>query len=64
MYKLLFSKVAEKDAAKLKSANLAGKCQKLFEIIARNPFENPPSFEKLTGNLSGFCSRRMFSFIT
>lgn len=59
MYKILFSKAAQKDVLKLKNANLAEKCKKLLEIMSHNPFENPPPFEKLVGDLSGFISRRI-----
>lgn len=58
-YKILYSKLALKDAKKLSSANLAKKAQELIKIIKQNPFENPPPYEKLVGNLSGSYSRRI-----
>lgn len=58
-YKILYSKLALKDAKKLSSANLATNAKKLMEIIKKNPFQNPPPYEKLVGNLSGSYSRRI-----
>lgn len=58
-YKVLYSKFALKDAKKLSAANLANKAKKLIEIIKKNPFQNPPPYEKLVGNLSGSYSRRI-----
>jgi len=58
-YKILYSKLALKDAKKLSSANLDIKAKELIEIIKKNPFENPPPYEKLVGNLSGAYSRRI-----
>jgi len=58
-YKILYSKFALKDAKKLSSVNLAIKAQELIEIIKKNPFQNPPPYEKLVGNLSGLYSRRI-----
>ena len=59
MYKLLFSKLAQKDATKLKSAKLDAKCKELLEVIAIDPFTKIPPFEKLVGDLKGFYSRRI-----
>lgn len=59
MYKVLFSKDALNDAAKLKQSNLAGKCQKLIEVLERDPFATLPPYEKLLGDLKGFYSRRI-----
>lgn len=59
MYKLLFSKAAQKDAKKLKAANLHEKCQDLLTLIARNPYASIPPYEKLIGDLRGFYSRRI-----
>ncbi len=58
-YKILYSKLALKDAIKLSSANLDLKAKELIEIIRSNPFQNPPPYEKLVGNLSGADSRRI-----
>ncbi len=59
MYKILFSKDALKDAAKLKQSNLAAKCQKLIEVVEQDPFATLPPYEKLLGELKGFYSRRI-----
>jgi Txe/YoeB family toxin of toxin-antitoxin system len=58
-YKILYSKLALKDAKKLTSANLDKKAKELIETIRKDPFQNPPPFEKLVGNLSGSYSRRI-----
>lgn len=58
-YKILYSKLAQKDAKKLSSANLVSKAKKLIEIIKDNPFLIPPPYEKLVGNLDGTYSRRI-----
>lgn len=58
-YKILYSKLALKDAKKLFSNNLSEKVKVLIEILKKNPFENPPPYEKLVGNLSGVYSRRI-----
>lgn len=58
-YKVLFSKAAQKDAKKLKAAHLDKKAKALIEILRDNPFQNPPSYEKLVGNLEGVYSRRI-----
>jgi len=58
-YTILYSKLALKDAKKLSSANLDVKAKELIEIIKKNPFENPPPYEKLVGNLNGAYSRRI-----
>ena len=58
-YKILYSKLALKDAKKLTSSNLSEKAKILIEILKKNPFENPPPYEKLVGNLTGIYSRRI-----
>ncbi len=58
-YKILYSKPALKDAKKLSNAGLASKAQSLIEILKKNPFQNPPPYEKLVGNLKGAYSRRI-----
>jgi len=58
-YTILYGKLALKDAKKLSSANLDIKAKELIEIIKKNPFENPPPYEKLVGNLNGAYSRRI-----
>lgn len=59
MYKVLFTKNAQKDIEKLKSAGLSEKAKQLIEIIKLNPYTTPPSYEKLVGDLSGAYSRRI-----
>ena len=58
-YKVLYNKFALKDAKKLSSVNLDIKAKKLIEIIKKNPFQNPPPYEKLVGKLNGAYSRRI-----
>ena len=58
-YKVIYSKQALKDAKKLSSASLDKKAKELIELIKNNPFQKPPPYEKLVGNLSGSFSRRI-----
>ena len=58
-YKVFLTKAAQKDLQKIKAAGLSGKAKDLAEIISKNPFQNPPRFEKLLGDLDGFYSRRI-----
>jgi len=58
-WELVFTKYAQKDAKKLTHAGLKSKAQKLLEIISENPFQNPPPYEKLIGDLAGAYSRRI-----
>lgn len=59
MWLVKLSKRAVKDKALLKSAGLDKKAKQLLEVLIFNPFQNPPSYEKLVGDLSGFYSRRI-----
>lgn len=59
MYIIRFSKQADKDKKLLKGAGLELKTKKLLNIIVQNPFQNPPPYEGLVGNLTGFYSRRI-----
>lgn len=59
MYLIKFSKQAEKDKKMLKGAGLERKAKDLLNIIAEDPFRNPPPYEGLVGNLNGFYSRRI-----
>ena len=59
MYIIRFSKQDDKDKKLLKGAGLVSKAKKLLDIIAENPFRNPPPYEGLVGNLSGYYSRRI-----
>lgn len=56
---LLYTREALKDAKKLKRSGLKGKAQALLEVLARDPFANPPPYEKLVGDLAGAYSRRI-----
>ncbi len=58
-YLLVFTKQAQKDAKKLASAGLKPKAQSLLDILANDPFQNPPPYEKLIGDLAGAYSRRI-----
>ena len=58
-YTLKFTKHALKDAKKLESAKLKSKAIKILDILKQNPFQNPPSYEKLIGDLEGMYSRRI-----
>lgn len=58
-YKIIYSKLALKDAKKLSSANLADKAKELLTLIKMNPLQIPPPYEKLVGNLSDAYSRRI-----
>jgi Txe/YoeB family toxin of toxin-antitoxin system len=59
MWRVVFTKQAQKDAKKLSAAGLRPKAEKLIEILRKNPYQTPPSFEKLLGDLSGAFSRRI-----
>lgn len=56
---LVFTRHAQKDAPKLASAGLKSKAQDLLALIQENPFQNPPPYEKLVGDLAGAYSRRI-----
>lgn len=58
-WQVLYAKHALKDAKKLSAASLKGKAQELLEVLERDPFQNPPPFEKLVGDLDGTYSRRI-----
>jgi len=58
-WRLVFSRQAQKDSQKLAASGLKPKTQRLLDLIADDPFANPPRFEKLVGDLSGCYSRRI-----
>ncbi|MBX3696279.1 MAG: Txe/YoeB family addiction module toxin [Dokdonella sp.] len=58
-WRVVFAKQAQKDARNLGSAGLKEKAQLLLEVLAENPFRTPPPYEKLVGDLTGACSRRI-----
>ena len=59
VYKIVYTKDSIKDIEKLKGANLNKKVLALIEIIKNNPFQTPPPYEKLVGDLQGLYSRRI-----
>ena len=58
-WELFFSKQAQKDAKKLASSNLRPQAERLLEVLQKDPFANPPRYEKLLGDLGGAYSRRI-----
>jgi toxin YoeB len=58
-WRLVYTRRAQKDAEKLAAAGLKKKAVELLKILENNPFETPPPYEKLTGDLSGAYSRRI-----
>lgn len=58
-WRVVFAKQAQKDARNLAAAGLKDKAQSLLAILAENPFQNPPAYEKLVGDLAGAYSRRI-----
>ena len=58
-WQLIYTKQAQKDAKKLASSGLKAKAQQLLELLQQDPFQSPPSYEKLVGDLSGAYSRRI-----
>ena len=59
MWTIKYSKQAVKDSKKIEQANLKRATMALIEILKFNPFQNPPPYEKLLGDLSGKYSRRI-----
>lgn len=59
MYRIVYEKQAVKDIKNLKSVRLDVKAKKLVELPKENPFQNPPPYEALVGNLQGVYSRRI-----
>ncbi|RLA43332.1 MAG: Txe/YoeB family addiction module toxin [Gammaproteobacteria bacterium] len=59
MWLLYYTKQAQKDARKLASSELKNKAQELLVIIEADPYQNPPPYEKLVGDLSGAYCRRI-----
>lgn len=58
-WRLVYSKHAQKDAKKLAAAGLKTKALELLAVLASDPFQNPPPYEKLVGDLAGAYSRRI-----
>ena len=59
MWEIYYTKQAKKDAKKLASAGLKKKAQGILVLIQENPYQNPPPYEKLVGDLDGTYSRRI-----
>ncbi|MDD2610424.1 MAG: Txe/YoeB family addiction module toxin [Giesbergeria sp.] len=58
-WELVYAKHAQKDAQKLAASGLKAKAQELLSVLTENPFQNPPPYEKLVGDLAGVYSRRI-----
>lgn len=58
-WQIVYAKQALKDAKKLSASGLKHKAQELLAILEKNPFQNPPPYEKLVGDLTGAYSRRI-----
>ncbi len=58
-WKVVYTKQAQKDARKLASSGLKSKANDIIDILKTNPYQTPPPYEKLTGDLSGAYSRRI-----
>ena len=58
-WRIVYTKQAQKDAKKIATAGLKPKAEKLLDLLSKNPFQTPPPFEKLVGDLSGAYSRRI-----
>jgi len=56
-WSIVFTKQAQKDAKKIAASNLKSQATRLLDILTYNPFQNPPPYEKLVGDLSGAFSR-------
>lgn len=59
MWKIIFTKQAQKDAKKLTASGLKSKAEEIIAVLKQNPYQTPPSYEKLAGDLSGAYSRRL-----
>ncbi len=58
-WRVVFTKLAQKDAKKIAGSNLRPQAEELLRILRKDPFQIPPAFEKLVGDLAGACSRRI-----
>jgi len=58
-WRVVFTKAAQRDAAKLAAAGLRPKAERLLDLLTEDPLRTPPRFEKLVGDLAGACSRRI-----
>ena len=58
-WRIVFTKQAQKDAKKVSASDLKPKAEKIINILRQNPFQTPPPYEKLVGDLAGAYSRRL-----
>lgn len=58
-WQIVFTKQAQKDAERLTAAGLRSKAEESLDLLSKNPCQNPPSYEKLLGDLAGAYSRRI-----
>jgi toxin YoeB len=58
-WRIVFTKQAKKDAKKISRSGLKPQAKKLLEILKKDPYQTPPPYEKLLGDLTGACSRRI-----
>lgn len=58
-WRIVYAKQAQKDARRVAAAGLRAKVEALLDVLAEDPYRSPPPFEKLVGDLSGACSRRI-----
>jgi len=58
-WRVVFTNQARKDAKKIASAGLRAKAEQLLAVLVEDPFQNPPTYEKLVGDLAGAYSRRI-----
>lgn len=58
-WRIVFTKQTQKDAKKLSTSNLRAKAEAIIQFLRENPYQVPPPYEKLVGDLAGACSRRI-----
>ena len=58
-WRLVYTNQAKRDAKKLSRSGLKPQTQRLLDILAKNPYQTPPPYERLIGDLAGSCSRRI-----
>lgn len=58
-WRLIFTKQAKKDAKRISRSGLKSQAERLLDILREDPYRSPPPYEKLVGDLSGACSRRI-----
>lgn len=58
-WKLVYTTQARRDAKKLARSGLRAEAERILDILAKDPYQNPPPYERLLGDLAGACSRRI-----